>query len=139
MGTVEALKRRIQGGLTPGGMRKRMELTAAPTWDMAASMRTCGQKEMPDDAGAVDDLGIDGFHIVHYGHHDLTEGSDALLHLLCRQAGVGPDDGDDRDVDVGKDVGGGGGDGGEAEDQNEDRGYNECVRAIQELVRTIHI
>src|SRR3984885_10943538 len=46
MGTVEALKRRIHGGLTPGGMRKRMELTAAPTWDMAASMRTCGWKEI---------------------------------------------------------------------------------------------
>src|SRR5271156_5705763 len=46
MGTVEALKRRIHGGLTPGGIRKRMELTAAPTCDMAASMRTCGWKEI---------------------------------------------------------------------------------------------
>src|ERR1700727_1981347 len=46
MGTVEALKRRIHGGLTPGGMRKRMEFTAAPTWDMAASMRTWGWKEI---------------------------------------------------------------------------------------------
>src|ERR1700733_11126487 len=46
IGTVDALKRRIHGGFTPGGMRKRMEFTAAPICDMAASMRTCGWKEI---------------------------------------------------------------------------------------------
>ena len=35
IGTVDALKRRIHGGLTPGGMRNRMEFTAAPTCDIA--------------------------------------------------------------------------------------------------------
>src|ERR1700716_2806074 len=46
IGTVEALKRRIHGGFTPGGIRNRIELTAAPTCDMAASMRTCGWNEI---------------------------------------------------------------------------------------------
>src|SRR5580704_11677878 len=46
IGTVDALKRRIHGGFTPGGMRNRIELTAAPTWDIAASIRTCGWKEI---------------------------------------------------------------------------------------------
>src|SRR5882757_11487999 len=46
IGTVDALKRNIQGGFTPGGIRNRIELTAAPTWDMAASMRTCGWNEI---------------------------------------------------------------------------------------------
>src|SRR5579862_9799364 len=46
MGTVDALKRRIHGGFTPGGMRNRMEFTAAPTCDIAASMRTWGWKEI---------------------------------------------------------------------------------------------
>src|SRR5258708_38746615 len=46
IGTVDALKRRSHGGFTPGGMRKRMEFTAAPTWDIAASMRTCGWNEI---------------------------------------------------------------------------------------------
>src|SRR5258705_12452301 len=46
IGTVEALKRRIHGGFTPGGIRNRIELTAAPTWDMAASMRTWGWNEI---------------------------------------------------------------------------------------------
>src|SRR5258708_15949189 len=45
-GTVDALNRRIQGGFTPGGIRNRMEFTAAPTCDMAASIRTCGWNEI---------------------------------------------------------------------------------------------
>jgi hypothetical protein len=46
MGTVDALKRRIHGGFRPGGIRNRIELTAAPTLDMAASMRTWGWNEI---------------------------------------------------------------------------------------------
>src|ERR1700730_3840407 len=46
IGTVDALNRRIQGGFTPGGIRNRMEFTAAPTWDMAASIRTWGWNEI---------------------------------------------------------------------------------------------
>src|SRR5271170_2332913 len=46
IGTVAALKRRIQGGFTPGGIRNRIELTAAPTWDMAVSMCTWGWNEI---------------------------------------------------------------------------------------------
>src|SRR3979490_1656584 len=46
IGTVDALKRRIHGGFTPGGIRNRIELTAAPTCDMAASMRTCGWNDI---------------------------------------------------------------------------------------------
>jgi hypothetical protein len=40
MGTVDALNLKIQGGFTPCGILKRMEFTAAPTCDMAESIRT---------------------------------------------------------------------------------------------------
>src|ERR1700679_3780099 len=46
IGTVEALKRNIQGGLTPGGIRNLIACTAAPTWAIAASMWTCGWNEI---------------------------------------------------------------------------------------------
>src|SRR5580698_5935415 len=46
IGTVDALKRRIHGGFTPGGIRKRMEFTAASIWDMALSIRTWGWNEI---------------------------------------------------------------------------------------------
>ena len=43
-GTEDALNRKIHGGLIPGGIRKRIELTALPTCDIAESIRTFSWK-----------------------------------------------------------------------------------------------
>ena len=63
------------------------------------------------------------------GEDALVVGDDPLLHLLGRQAGVVPDDGDDRDVDVREDVRGHPDDGEPAHDRDQHRHHDEGVGA----------
>ncbi len=59
----------------------------------------------PDHRGAVEGLALDPGHVLHVvGQRILAELGDLPFNLLGRQALVAPDDADDRDVDVGKDV-----------------------------------
>ena len=65
-----------------------------------------GLKEDLDDAVAGQGLGLDMFDVVDLGaQRALVIVYDAARHVLGRQPVVGPHDRDDRNSDVGKDVG----------------------------------
>ena len=69
---------------------------------------------------------------VHVGADGiLAVGGDALLHLRGAEAGVLPDHGDDRDVDLGEDVGRHADDRGDAEKKDEASQHIEGVRKPQ--------
>ena len=58
-----------------------------------------------DHRDAVVGLRFDVLDIVDGGGHGaLEDGDDALFHLLGREAAVGPDDADDRNIDIGEDI-----------------------------------
>ena len=78
---------------------------------------------------AVDGLRLDVPDAVDArGQRILAVGGDPLFHLRRAQAGVLPDDGDDRDVDLGKDVGRHRQHGGRAEKQDEHSKHVEGMR-----------
>ena len=80
------------------------------------------------DGDAAVRLRLDVFDIVHRRRHGaLEDGVDAFLHLVRRNAGVVPDDADDGDIDVRKDVHRHCGNGDSAEDGNEHRHHHEGV------------
>ena len=96
----------MNGGVVPGGicahrgLRDRRDLRGRRL-DVRA-----GLEEDLDDRDAGERLALDVLDVVDgRGEAALVVGDDALLHLLGRQAGVVPDDRDDRDVDVREDVG----------------------------------
>jgi hypothetical protein len=65
-----------------------------------------GLKEDLLNRDAIEGLRLDILDAVHArGERILAVGRDPLLHFRRAQSGVLPDDGDDRDVDLGKDIG----------------------------------
>ncbi len=54
--------------------------------------------------------------------------NDPVRHFLRRQPGIGPQDTHNRDIDVGKNIRGGADDGDDAEDQNQNRSDDKCIR-----------
>src|SRR5213079_2992763 len=66
-----------------------------------------GLKENFDDGDPVERLGFDVLDVAHQRRNAaLDVGGDALFHFLRLQAVISPDQGDDRDVDVRKNVNG---------------------------------
>ena len=63
------------------------------------------------------------------GHAAFKRRYDAAVHLLRRNAGVGPEDGNHRDVDVGENILLHRYDGKAAENGNQNRHHDEGVRA----------
>ena len=62
-------------------------------------------EENLDHRDAVVRLRFDVLDVVDRGGHGaFGDGDDALFHFVRRESGIGPDDADDRDIDVGKDV-----------------------------------
>ena len=79
--------------------------------DDGGDLRNCeldldgGLEVNADDGDALVGLGLRVLDVVDgSGEGALGDGDDAAFHLGGSQAGIGPDDGDNRDVDVGKDV-----------------------------------
>ena len=89
-------------------------------------------EEDPEPGHPVERLRFDVLDVVDGGGEGpLADGDDALLHLLGRDAAVGPDDADHRDVDHREDVGGRREDGDAAQDGDEHRHHHEGVGAPQ--------
>ena len=82
-----------------------------------------------DDADAGQRLRLDVLDIVDgCGQHALVRGDDPTRHVVRREAGVAPDDRDDRNADIGKNVGRGPDRRERAEDHHQDRHNDEGVR-----------
>ena len=82
-----------------------------------------------DDADARQRLRLDVLDIVDgCGQHALVRGDDPTRHVVRREAGVAPDDRDDRNADIGKNVGRGPDRRERAEDHHQDRHNDEGVR-----------
>src|SRR6266849_1285414 len=82
----------------------------------------------PRDGHATERHGFDVLDPVHRrGERPLTYSDDPILHLDRRQPGVTPDDGDDRNVDAGEDVGRHGHDRQDAQDGDQQGQYDERV------------
>jgi hypothetical protein len=91
-----------------------------------------GLKEDLDDAEAVVGIGLDMFDVVDGGRQRALERRrDAPGHLVRRQPRVLPDDADDRNADVGKDVGRRSQSGERADDQDQQRQHDERIGARQ--------
>ena len=89
-------------------------------------------EEHLDHGHAVVRLRLDALDVVDRGRHAALEiGDDPAFHLLGGEAVVAPDDADDRDVDVGEDVGRHPHDRQRADDQDQERQHDERVRAAQ--------
>ena len=73
------------------------------------------------------------------GQRALVDGGDAAFHLLRVEAGIGPAHGDDRDIDVWKDVGGRRQDHQRAEDQNQQRQHDEGVGPVERNPNNPHL
>ena len=87
-----------------------------------------GLKENLDHADAGVGGRLDVLDVVDRRRQRALElGGDAPRHVVGRQAGVLPDDADDRDADVGKDVGGRAQRRERAEDQDQQRQHDEGV------------
>jgi hypothetical protein len=82
-----------------------------------------------DDADAGQRLRLDLLDIVDgCEQHALVRGDDPTRHVVRREAGVAPDDRDDRNADIGKNVGRGPDRRERAEDHHQDRHNDEGVR-----------
>ena len=121
------LRRRGAGRhLLQHGLRDRADLGLGDA-DIGARL-----EEDLDDAAAVEGLALDVLDIVDgRGERALIVVDDAAGHVLRREAGIGPDDSDDGDADVGEDVGGRAPDGQAAEQQDQDRQDGEGVGPLQ--------
>ena len=87
-----------------------------------------GLEENLDDAKAVVGIGLDMFDVVDGRRQGALERRrNAARHLVGRQAGILPDHADDRDADVGKDVGRRPQGGQRADDQDQQRQHDECI------------
>jgi hypothetical protein len=85
-----------------------------------------------DDALAVDAGGFDVLDAIDESSGDFFEGGgDAAFDLNGREAGVLPGDRDDRNINVGKDVGGSAQDENRRRDEDEDREHDKRVGSIQ--------
>ena len=105
MGTLEALYCRMSGGVVPGGNWRNCVCETAVICATAMSIFTVGMEVDLHHRDAVERLRLDVLDVVDRGgQRALRDGDDALLHLLRREAGVVPDDADDRDVDVRENV-----------------------------------
>ena len=83
-----------------------------------------------DDGDAGVGLRLDVLDVVDGGGHGpLEDGDDALFHLFGRQAVVVPDDADDRDIDVRKDIDRHRDDGGDAQNGDQQRHDDEGIGA----------
>ena len=96
----------MSGGV--GSRRQLAQLSLRDGGDLRDSVADVdvGLEEDLDDADAVQRLRLDVLDVVDGGgQRPLALVDDAVGHLFGREAGVLPDDGDDRDVDVREDVG----------------------------------
>ena len=81
------------------------ERAARQLRDRPADIRAFVQIDL-DDADALIAVGLDPRDVVHQRRElALVERQNAVLDVFGAHAVVGPDDADDRDVDLGKDVG----------------------------------
>jgi hypothetical protein len=93
-----------------------------------------------DDGDALIGLGLGVLDVVDGGGEGaLADGDDAAFHLGGRQARVAPDDGDDRDIDVGEDVLGGLNGRTNAEQEDQERHDDKCVRTPQRQLYDPHV
>ena len=98
-----------------------------------------GLKEDLLNRNAVEGLRLDILDAVHARRQRiLAVGRDPLFHLRRAEPGVLPDDGDDGDVDLGKDVGRHRQHGGRAEKQHEHGEHVEGVRQPQSKTNDAH-
>jgi hypothetical protein len=89
-------------------------------------------QEEADDGHAVEALALESLDVADVaGQRVLAELRDLLLHLLRRQTAVRPDDADDRDVDLGKDVGRRLPHDVDAREDEQERHHDERVRAAK--------
>jgi hypothetical protein len=91
-----------------------------------------GIEEDLDVGEAVHGLRFDVLDVVHVARErPLGDRDDPLLHLVGRHAGVGPDDADDGDVDLGVAIVGHPEDGEDADEEDDERGDDEGVGPSQ--------
>src|SRR6478672_7756115 len=106
IGTLEALKLRIVGGVMPAGICFRTVCDIAETSASAALMFTVGWKKIFDDSVIGNRLRFDVLDVVHAGgERAFVKGDDAPRHIVGRQAGIAEDDADHRNVYIREDVG----------------------------------
>ena len=106
MGTLEALKRRMIGGWTLGGMIWRIACATLVTWAMATPTSAPWWKKILMTAtplSVCDSTFLMSLTLPLMAYS--LKVVMPLLELLGVHALVGPDHGDDGDVDLGKDVG----------------------------------
>ncbi len=85
-----------------------------------------------DDAVAAVGLRLDVLDVVDVRSEAALEtGDDALFHFFGRQSGINPQDADDRDIDIGKDIHRHSDDGRPAQDGDQDRHDDKGIRAAK--------
>ena len=138
-GTLEALYWTTTGAWMPGGIKTRIKFVAGHDLRDREIEIYVGLKEDLLNRNAVEGLRLDIPDPVHARRQRiLAVGRDPLLHLRRAQSGILPDDGDDRDVDLGKDVRRHRQHGGRAEKQDEHSQHVEGMRQPQSKTNDTH-
>ena len=121
IGTLDASYFRMLGGKIPGGMRADGRLRHGRDLRHRQVDLRMRLKVDSNDGDAVVGLRLDVLDVVDRGGHAALEGrDDTLFHLVGRDAVVGPDDADHRDIDVREDIDRHGHDGRNPKQQNGD-------------------
>src|SRR5262249_10486808 len=125
---IDAGRHDLEHGLTGGSHLGDGGLDLGPRLEVDA-----------DHADAEQRLTLDMLDVVDSGgEHALVDEHDARFNLVGGHAGVVPDHGDDRNVELGEDVGGGAVDADAADHGDEQRHHDERVSASQRQLNDPH-
>jgi len=139
MGTLEASYLMIAGGESAGGKDAEDGLNDGGDLRDGELNFNGGLEVHADDGDALVGLGLAVLDVVDGGgERALADGDDAAFHLVWRQTVVGPDDGDDGDIDVGEDVLGSDDSRADAEQKEENRHDDKGVRSPKRQFNNPH-
>ena len=129
----------IRGAAMPGGKLRRIDWRSRRDLTHGhADVRPGLEKDL-DDRAAADGLRFDVLDIVDdRGEEALVVGDDAVFHLLRGKAAVVPSHADYRDIDIREDVGGGALQYDRSHQQDDQREYDERIRAPERNFNNPH-
>ena len=82
-----------------------------------------------DDGDPIQRLGLDVFNVIYERRQrTFRHRCDPVAHILRRESRIVPDDADDRDIDLGEDIGGRPQNDNRPQNQNQQSQYGEGVR-----------
>ncbi len=130
MGTLEASYLMMLGGVVPGGKILSRRLRDGGDLRQRQFDLGVGLEVDARHGDAAIGLRFDVLDVVDGGGHGaLEDGDHALFHLVGREAGIVPDDADDGDIDVRKDIHRHRNDGGDAKNGDQQRHDDEGIGA----------